>query len=142
MRHKWILSADREAFESKGFMNISLSISGFFSASFFLNFEKGSKHIIFSHEDFLPTAIYSYLLKKLNVSARWIAMFHMKSPSIFKGFEGEYTNRKRFPSIRIVRYKLEQWIFFKLAKNNATKVITVNAAYEEICAERIWISIR
>ena len=88
-------------------------------ALFFLRkFDKQTEHIIFSHEGFLPTSVFSYFLKKFNKTAKWIVFFHMKSPSIMKGFEGEYTNKFKFPSIRIVRYKIEQWIFFALTKNN------------------------
>lgn len=94
-------------------------------------FESNSKNIIFSHEGFLPTSIFSFLLKKINKQAKWLAFFHMKSPSIFKGFEGEYVGKKQFPSLRIMRYKLEEWFFFKLTKNNVTKLITVNPCYAD-----------
>lgn len=96
-----------------------------------VKFDPSVTNIIFSHEEFLPSAIYSYLLKKRNPAAKWIAFFHMKSPSVWRGFEGEYTKKLQFPSIRILRYKFEQWIFFLLTKRNVNKVITVNSCYEE-----------
>jgi len=94
-----------------------------------IKFPNNKKNIIFSHEEFLPTLLYSWILKKRNMNARWIAFFHMKCPSIWRGFEGEYTGKFKRPSIRIIRYKLEQWLFFKLTKKNISKVITVDSCY-------------
>jgi len=98
-------------------------------------FDKGEENIIFSHEEFLPTLVFSYLLKKINKDARWFAFFHMKCPSIWKGFEGEYTGRFKLPSLRLIRYKLEQWLFFKLTRKNIFKVITVNPCYTDFLSE-------
>lgn len=95
-------------------------------------FSNENENIILSHEEFLPTSIYSLILKKLNKKARWFAFIHMLSPSICKGFEGEYTNRYKVPSLRIIRYKFEQWLFFRIVKNNTEKVITVNPCYGEV----------
>ncbi len=94
-------------------------------------FSKDDENVILSHENFLPTLIYSLLLKKINRKSRWFAIFHMRSPSIWRGFEGEYTGRYRIPSLRIIRYKFEQWLFFKFSKKNIETLITVNPSYEE-----------
>lgn len=103
-----------------------------FQCLFFLRrFDSSLENIIFSHEEFLPTAIYSYLLKQLNPSAKWIAFFHMKAPSLWKGFEGEYTHKFKFPSLRLIRYRLEQGIFFSLTKKNIDKLVTVNRYYQQ-----------
>ncbi len=98
-------------------------------------FDAGDKNIIFSHDDFLPTLIFSYLLKKINEGARWLAFFHMKCPSIWRGFEGEYTNRFKLPSLRLMRYKLEQWLFLKLTPGNISKIVTVNPIYTEFLSK-------
>lgn len=103
-----------------------------FQCLFFLKkFDLSVRNIIFSHEEFLPSAVYSYLLKKRNPDAKWLAFFHMKAPSVWRGFEGEYTNKVQLPSLRILRYKFEQWVFFLLTKRNVNKVITVNSCYQE-----------
>lgn len=88
-------------------------------------------NIILSHEGFLPTLIYSLLLKKLNKHSRWLAIFHMRSPSIWKGFEGEYTGRYRLPSLAIIRYKFEEWLFFKFSSKELETLISVNPSYED-----------
>lgn len=94
-----------------------------------VKFSNDKTNIIFSHEEFLPTLLYCWLLKKTNTDARWLAFFHMKCPRIWRGFEGEYTGKFKIPSIRMIRYKLEQWLFLKLTKRNVDKVITVNSCY-------------
>jgi glycosyltransferase involved in cell wall biosynthesis len=93
------------------------------------NFPKGD-HIIISHDGFLPTLIYSWGLYKKNKNARWESIFHMKSPSIWKGWEGEYTNKLQFPKLTVIRYKLEEQIFFWITKRSIKKIITVNPIYK------------
>lgn len=96
-----------------------------------IKFFNNKKNIIFSHEEFLPTIIYSWMMKRNNPTAKWIAFFHMKCPSIWSGFEGEYTGKFKIPSARVIRYKFEQWIFFRLTMNNVNKIVTVNSCYSD-----------
>lgn len=91
-------------------------------------FDQSRQHIIFSHDEFLPTILYSYFLKKLNPKAKWVFFFHMKAPDLFKGYEGEFTNTFHFPSIRLLRYWLEQKIAHLLT-GQADIVLTVNEYY-------------
>lgn len=91
-------------------------------------FEPGSQSVIFSHDEFLPTILYSFLLKCINPSAKWIFIYHMKAPSIFRGYEGEFTGEFHFPTIRLLRYILEQKIAFFLTKK-VNIVLTVNEYY-------------
>jgi len=93
-------------------------------------FPKG-EHIILSHDGFLPTLIYSWGMYKKNKTSRWEAIFHMKSPSIWKGWEGEYTNRLQIPKLTVIRYKLEEQIFFLMTKKNIKNIITVNPIYKK-----------
>lgn len=92
-------------------------------------FDSSVKNVIFSHEGFLPTGVFAYFLKKMNKNAKWLAFFHMKSPSIWKGFAGEYVGKFKFPTLGIIRYKLEELVFLRLTKNNVDELITVNTCY-------------
>lgn len=94
-------------------------------------FSDTQDNIILSHEEFLPTLIFSLLLLKKNKNSKWFAIFHMRSPSIWRGFEGEYTGKFKFPSLRIIRYRFEQWLFFLLSRNKIDTLITVNPSYED-----------
>jgi len=94
-------------------------------------FPETENNIILSHEEFLPTLIYSLLLLRKNNNSRWFGIFHMRSPSIWRGFEGEYTGKFRFPNLRIIRYRFEQWLFFNLSRKKVETLITVNPSYEE-----------
>jgi glycosyltransferase involved in cell wall biosynthesis len=93
-------------------------------------------NIIFSHEEFMPTTLLSLRLKKMNQQAHWLGFFHMKSPRIMHGFEGEYTNKYRPPSIFIIRYKLEQAVFFLLSKGKMDQIVTVSPIYKEFLAKK------
>ncbi len=94
-------------------------------------FSDTQDNIILSHEEFLPTLIYSLLLLRKNKNSKWFGIFHMKSPSIWRGFEGEYTGKFKFPSLRIIRYRFEQRLFFLLSRNKIDTLITVNTSYED-----------
>jgi glycosyltransferase involved in cell wall biosynthesis len=93
-------------------------------------FNKNEKNIILSHEEFLPSNLLARKLLKRNPQAKWLAIYHMKSPRLFYGFEGEYTNKRRAPTIQLIRYKLEQFLFYKLTIKKVVKIITVNPIYE------------
>lgn len=100
-------------------------------------FDKNFEHIIFSHEEFLPTSIYSFLLKLYNKNAKWLSFFHMRAPWIFRWYLWEYTGKKSlFPDIRIIRYQLEQYIYFFLIRNRVNTLITVNPIYKDYLAKR------
>lgn len=100
-------------------------------------FDERHENIIFSHEEFLPTSIYSYLLKVINKNAMWVWFFHMKCPSIFKWYLWEYTWITNYiPNIRIIRYKLEQMIYFFLIKNKLDLLITVNPIYKDYLSRK------
>ena len=98
-------------------------------------FPNSAINIIFSHEEFLPTILYSFLEKLLNPSSKWIFFYHMKAPSLFRGFKGEFTNTLHIPSLRLIRYIVEQQIAFLLTKS-VDVVITVNEYYRSFLEEK------
>jgi glycosyltransferase involved in cell wall biosynthesis len=94
---------------------------------FFLKkFDKSKRHIIFTHEEFLPSLLFGLLQKLINPSATWITFFHMKAPSFWKGYQGEFTNKFAFPSIRLIRYILEQYFALFITSQFVKKVFTYN----------------
>lgn len=101
-------------------------------------FDKTFENIIFSHEEFLPTSIYSLLLKLKNKSSKWICFFHMKSPWLFRWYIWEYTwKTKLFPDLKIIRYKIEQYIFFVIINWKIDKLLTVNPIYKDYLLSKI-----
>jgi len=88
-------------------------------------FEPGFNDIIVSHDNFIPTILYSLLLKVFNPKAKWILIYHMKSPGLFRGFLGEFTHKFNLPNIRLLRFWLEERISLFLAKG-VNAAITVN----------------
>ncbi len=99
-------------------------------------FPPNKRHIIFTHEEFVASTLFSFLEKKINPSAPWLVFFHMKSPGIFRGFEGEYTGKVSLPTFRVIRYRLEQSIFFLITRRRISKVITVNPIYLEFLLKK------
>ena len=95
--------------------------------------ERGGQHVIFTHEEFMPTVLHTFCLRVFNPYARWIGFFHMRAPDMFRGFEGEYTGRRKsLPDIRIIRYRFEQYLFFMISRGRADLIITVSPFYERL----------
>lgn len=91
-------------------------------------FNKNYENIILTHEDFLPSTIFSFFLKIINPNAKWFMIYHMKCPDLFKGYKGEFTSKFHIPDLRLFRYWLEQRITFLISKK-VEKIITVNSYY-------------
>lgn len=98
-------------------------------------FEKGYRHLIFSHEEFLPTTLHSFFLSLLNPQAKWTFFYHMKAPRLFGGFEGDFTGKFRLPNIKTLRYLFEQGLAYKLTSKCAL-VITNNDYYKELLSRK------
>jgi glycosyltransferase involved in cell wall biosynthesis len=83
------------------------------------------------HSEFMPSSVMSYFFSRNKNIKDPIYFFHMFSPSIFKGYSGEFTNKKTLLiSPRIIFYKLNQWLYRKITPRSA-KIITVNPYYKK-----------
>lgn len=85
---------------------------------------------IICHSEFFPNSIPYYFLMKKYPTVKNSAFYHMKAPSIFKGYEGEFTNKLQFPRPTIIHYNLNQYLFRKLTPANAN-ILTVNNYYKK-----------
>lgn len=87
--------------------------------------------IMICHSDFFPDYITAYFCKKKNPKIRIYYWYHMLAPSLFYGYEGEFTKKIQFPKLNVIFYQLNQWLFrFFIDKNDV--IITVNKYYERI----------
>ncbi len=91
--------------------------------------EIDNKDILMCHSDFFPNTIPAKILSKY-FKKKTYYWFHMVCPDIFRGFTGQYINRFKFPSLRLIHYKLNQLLFGFLSKNS--KIITVNPYYSRM----------
>jgi glycosyltransferase involved in cell wall biosynthesis len=82
--------------------------------------------VIICHSEFFPNSIPFRLLAGRS-SARLICLFHMLAPSVFRGYEGQFTGRLQIPRPNVVHYKLNQWLYFRLIPTRA--VIVTNSDY-------------
>lgn len=89
----------------------------------------GEKDLVICHSEFFPNSIsmWFFVRKFKNISS--MAFYHMKAPSLFKGYEGEYTNRYQFPRLTIAHYRLNQWLY-RLLTHKKTIILTVNQYYQ------------
>lgn len=85
--------------------------------------------ILMCHSDFFPNTIASKILSK-HFKKRPYFWFHMLSPNIFRGYEGQYTKRWNIPSIRVIHFKLNQYLFKIISKEGF--IITVNPIYKSL----------
>lgn len=87
--------------------------------------------VMICHSDFFPDYITAYFCKKKNPKIKIYYWYHMLAPSLFYGYEGEFTKKIQFPKLNVIFYQINQWLFrFFIDKNDV--IITVNKYYERI----------
>lgn len=86
--------------------------------------------IIYCHSDFFPNSIPMYFLSKKNNKSKLFFYFHMKYPSIFKWYIGEFIWKYSFPKLNMIYLKLNQLLYLKIIKKiNRGTIISVNPYY-------------
>lgn len=89
------------------------------------------KDTIICHNDFFPNSIPCYHLAKKNKETKVIYWEHMIAPSLFRGYEGEFTGKFNIPGPRLINYRLNQILYRKIAPARAI-ILTHNPYYKEI----------
>ena len=84
--------------------------------------------VLICHSDFFPNTIPFNVLAHKQRYRKMICMFHMMAPSPLHGFEGQFTGRTQVPKFKVLHYKLNQWLYFRLIPRTAT-IITSNSYY-------------
>jgi glycosyltransferase involved in cell wall biosynthesis len=92
------------------------------------NFKPSEGDILICHSEYFPNSIPSFLFSRMSSSIRLGYWFHMQAPSIWRGYQGEFTGRKQFPRPRIIFYKLNQWLYRRLTPSRAV-ILTSNKYY-------------
>ena len=87
------------------------------------------------HNDFFVNSIPGWMLSAKNPAARVLYWIHMLSPDLFRGFEGQYTNRLRIPSPALFQYWFSQRLQARLMRSNG-QVISHNPMYAELLPEK------
>lgn len=86
--------------------------------------------VVFCHSDFFPNTIPTYMLYRRNRLKKFIYLFHMLAPALFRGYEGHFTGKFQLPRFNIAHYRLNQWLYYRLMPKKAT-IITNNAYYSD-----------
>lgn len=86
--------------------------------------------LLICHSDFFPDSIPAWLINKRNPHIKSINFYHMKAPSLFRGFNAEYAGKFSFPTPQLLHYKLNQFMYRKLTYDR-TLILTVNSFYKE-----------
>jgi len=87
--------------------------------------------IMICHSDFFPDYIAAYFCKKKNPKIKIYYWYHMLAPSLFYGYEGEFTKKIQVPKLHVIFYQLNQKLF-RLFIGKGDVIITVNKHYERI----------
>ena len=96
------------------------------------NIQLFDNDIIICHSDFLPNSLPTYWFSRKNLKAKIFYYFHMRYPSIFKWYEGEFIGKYHFPNIFLIYSKLNQWIYLRLIKKiNRWIIVVVNSCYQD-----------
>ncbi|MFA5644678.1 MAG: glycosyltransferase family 4 protein [Patescibacteria group bacterium] len=107
----------------------------FLSLSNIPRFDERNVNVIITHSELSPNLVYGLLMKLKNKNSIWMSFMHMPSPRLFRGYKGEYTNRKYFPNAGLLHFWLNQRIYNFLAKK-ADIVIATNFYYEGFLMEK------
>ena len=87
--------------------------------------------IMICHSDFFPDYITAHFCKKKNPKIKIYYWYHMLAPSIFYGYEGEFTRKVQFPKLNVIFYQFNQMLSRFFIDERDT-IITVNKYYERI----------
>lgn len=87
--------------------------------------------IMICHSDFFPDYITAHFCKKKNLKIKIYHWIHMLAPSLFYGYEGEFTKKLQSPKLNVIFYQLNQWLS-KFFIDKSDVIITVNQYYEKI----------
>lgn len=91
--------------------------------------------ILFCHSDFFPDSVPFYFLARKNKNTRLFYWFHSKAPGIFKGYEGQFTNKYQFPKLNLIYRKIDQALYRKSTFERGV-VLNVNPYYEYYLKKR------
>lgn len=101
------------------------------------NIDLQDDDILFCHSDFFPNSIPFYFLATKNKNTKLYYWFHMLAPNIFRGYEGQFTNKLQMPKLNVVHYNMNQWLYRMLTFNRGV-IITVNSYYEKILSKKYY----
>lgn len=99
------------------------------------NLDVDDRSLLICHSEFLPNSIFSKYFAALNKDTKLAYFFHMKSPSVLRGYEGEFTKKIQIPRATIIHYKLTQFIYRLVTPKSAT-IFTVNDYYYNFLSEK------
>jgi glycosyltransferase involved in cell wall biosynthesis len=117
--------------EQKYHLFISYILRTFKAIKLIKNIKINDNDILICHSEFFPNSIPFYILSKKHKGPKLFYWFHMLSPNIFRGYEGEFTGKFNLPNPRIIHYKLNQVLYRYLTLNRGT-ILTVNPYYKDI----------
>lgn len=120
------ITVDSYQIEKKLGMFISYIYRTVLSVKLIKNIKLNSSDLVICHSEFFPNSISSWLLTRNNNHTQSAQFFHMRAPDIFKGYEGQFTGKIQFPKVRIVHYRLNQYLY-KLLTKPSTIIFSVNS---------------
>jgi len=91
--------------------------------------------VLMCHTNYFPDFIPFYFLAKKNPRTKLYYWFHLLTPHLFKGYEGEFTGQFHFPTLSLVFNKLNE-IGYILSTIKRGTIITVNAYYRAILEKK------
>lgn len=86
--------------------------------------------VLICHNEYLPDSLPFRLLSGRNPKNRIFYFLHMVAPSLFRGYEGEFTGKWKMPHLNILHYILTQKIYRMLFRKRGT-LIAYNPYYLE-----------
>lgn len=126
---------DSYALEQKFGLLGSYVLRTFKAAHFVASLILQPDDVVLCHSDFFPNAIPAWLINRHSPRARSVNFFHMKAPRLFFGYAGEFTNVPHWPTVKLLHYQLNQWLY-RMLTFPKTLIATVNPHYEQYLHQR------
>jgi len=93
-----------------------------------LSLEDGD--LIYCHNEFFPNLLPCNRLAARSPEIRLIYHLHMLAPDLWRGYQGQFTGEFHWPSLRLINYRIQQYIFRKTVPERAL-VVYNNAYYDQ-----------
>ena len=110
----------------------------FLSYKLIKNLQINDNDLLICHSDFFPNSLPLYWLSQRNLKVRLFYFFHMKYPSIFRGYEWEFLWRFRVPRLGMIYLKLNQLLYLYIINRiGKGDIIAVNPYYKRYLTKKI-----
>ncbi|PID52289.1 MAG: hypothetical protein CR972_02330 [Candidatus Moraniibacteriota bacterium] len=127
VEYRTISTSDKEGNLNIFFSYVLRTVKAIFLVS---RIKLNNQDVLICNSDFFPNSIPFFIFATTKKSVKIFYWWRVVAPSIFKGFEGQYTGRYQIPKINVVHYKINQLLYILLTKKKGIIITHAPAYYD------------